>query len=589
MTADLLTVRNLAVTFPGDGRPIQAVAHLSLSLQPGQILGLVGESGSGKSATALALMGLVAPPGQVTGAVIWQPPGRPAVDLLQLSAAAWTGYRGRDLGMVFQEPMSALNPVYACGFQLIEAIQRHHRLTRPAAEQRALQLLEEVQLLATGASQMPDARRLLARYPHQFSGGQVQRWVIAMALAGDPQLLIADEPTTALDVTVQASILALLRQICQQRKMALLLISHDLGVVAGLADRVGVMYQGALVESGPLAQVFGQPQHPYTQGLLHCRPQPQRRWRYLPTLEDYLNTNGHSRPAPVEVSTPAVQARAAALAQAPTLVAVDNLRVAYPVRGLWGQTERYAMALQGISFTIQAGETLGLVGESGCGKSTLARTLVGLVAPTQGQITFQGIDITRSRGRQRQQTRRQMQLVFQDPFSSLNPRLSVGEAIGEPLRVHQPQISARTRRQRVAELLERVGLDPRAAGRYPHEFSGGQRQRICIARALALQPRLVICDEAVSALDVSVQAQILNLLKQLQEDLGLTYLFISHDLGVVRFMSDRIMVMNRGIIEEIGPAELVYHQPQSTYTQQLIAAIPDLNLDNLHPPRPNLN
>lgn len=568
MAAPLLRVEGLTVDFVQGRQSVRAVDQVSFSLERGKTLGIVGESGSGKSVTCMALLQLLLPPGRVTHGCAWfqpQPEGV-ALDLLNCSARQMQQIRGRQISMVFQEPMSSLNPVYTIGFQLGEAIDPQRRLFPQQVQQRAIALLEQVQLLKP--TDTPETqRRFLRRYPHQLSGGQIQRVMLAMALASEPVLLIADEPTTALDVTVQAAILQLLRELRQQYHLSLIFVTHDLNLIADLADQVVVMYRGQIVEAGAVAEVFRTPQHPYTKGLLACRPRLEQRLAILPTVADFMGNT----PPELKVVSPAVQqARLAQLAAQPPLVRVEHLWVHYPVQG----KQKYVTAVRDVSFTIQRGETLGLVGESGCGKTTLGRALLRLVHPSQGQIWFGDCNITHLRPRELRPLRQRMQLIFQDPYSSLDPRMTIGALVAEPLVIHQPKLSKRQRQERVADLLERVGIDPAAQGRYPHEFSGGQRQRICIARALALNPEFIVCDESVSALDVSVQAQVLNLLKELQQQLGLTYLFISHDLNVVKFMSDRLMVMYNGQIVEMGEAEAVYTQPQNDYTRTLIAAIP---------------
>ena len=651
MSDTILDVKHLTVHFEVDNQLIQAVDDITFQVQRGQTLGIVGESGSGKSVTSLAVMGLVPnPPGKVVNGEIWFNGGTgAAVDLGTLSETQLQGYRGGQVSMIFQEPMSSLNPVYTVGFQMVEAIRQHQDISKQAARQQAIARLQEVKLLPTDAAlratvnaEKPrlddeslkaevDRRQqaILDRYPHELSGGQIQRVMIAMAISCNPALLIADEPTTALDVTVQATILDLLRELRDRRGMSLIFITHDLGIIAEIADQVAVMYQGKIVEAGPVWDIFAQPQHPYTKGLLACRPQPNQQRRLLPTVADFMATeinpeikgaavpgaafddqpiddqsidgqplNGQpltnrgpvirervldeadkARFAPV---TPAeLQARAETLAANGPLLAVENLQVGYPVRGVFGQARRHSMAVQDLSFHIQKGETFGLVGESGCGKTTLGRALLRLVPTLGGKIWFEGRDVLGLGGVQLRQLRRDMQIVFQDPYSSLDPRMSIGAAIAEPLHIHGVIKSKRNQQERVAYLLDRVGLPTACINRYPHEFSGGQRQRVCIARALALNPKFIICDESVSALDVSVQAQVLNLLKELQAEFDLTYIFISHDLAVVKFMSDRIMVMNQGRVEEIGPAEQVYRHPQKPYTQQLISAIPVGSLERI--------
>ncbi|MFN4279651.1 ABC transporter ATP-binding protein [Thermosynechococcus sp.] len=568
MSSPLLRVEALTVDFRQADQTLRAVDGISFSLERGQTLGIVGESGSGKSVTCLALLQLLLPPAHISHGQAWfQPePEGEALDLLRCTPRQMQQIRGRQISMVFQEPMSSLNPVYSIGFQLAEAIDPQRRLPRPQVQRRAIALLEQVHLL-NPADPLEEKQRFLRRYPHQLSGGQIQRVMIAMAMAASPPLLIADEPTTALDVTVQAAILQLLRELQQQYHLSLIFVTHDLNLVGELADQVIVMHQGQIVESGPVQQVFCYPQHPYTKGLLACRPRLDRRLAILPTVADFLGAS----PPPLEVISPQQQQeRLAHLAAQPPLVRVEHLWVRYPVAG----RRRFVTAVREVSFTIRKGETLGLVGESGCGKTTLGRTLLRLLEPAQGKIIFGDRDITHLSPRQLRPLRQRMQLIFQDPYSSLNPRMTIGELVAEPLRIHRPHQSRRQHQKRVAYLLERVGIDPQAQHRYPHEFSGGQRQRICIARALALNPEFVVCDEAVSALDVSVQAQVLNLLKELQREFQLTYLFISHDLSVVKFMSDRLMVMYNGEIVEMGEAEAVYQQPQHDYTRTLIAAIP---------------
>jgi peptide/nickel transport system ATP-binding protein len=569
-------------------------------------------------------MGLVPSPGSITqGKILFAgQPGQTAIDLTTLSNRRLEDYRGGEISMIFQEPMSSLNPVYTIGFQLVEALQLHKRLTKKAAEREAIALLQEVRILPTdeamkqqyaaerqrnNAATMPAERELerqiarqktawLDRYPHQLSGGQMQRVMIAMALAGDPALLIADEPTTALDVTVQATILDLLRDLRDRRGMSILFITHDLGIIAEIADSVAVMYQGEIVESGSVWQIFSQPQHPYTKGLLTCRPRLDRRLKHLPTVADFMQVTTDTTgkvliteraidltqvQAAAEVSATEMAQRVEQLQQGTPLLSVQNLQVAFPVRGVFGQTQRYFMAVNDVSFDVYPGETLGLVGESGCGKSTLARAILHLMPPTQGNVWFDGQDITTLSARSLRKLRREMQIIFQNPYSALDARMSVGDAVMEPMQIHAKPAQRSQQRQEAIHLLERVGLSADAMNRYPHEFSGGQRQRVCIARALALNPKFIICDESVSALDVSVQAQVLNLLKALQSEFNLTYIFISHDLSVVKFMSDRLMVMNRGQIEEIGSSEQIYREPRQEYTRKLIAAIPLGNLDRI--------
>lgn len=650
----VLNVNNLRVEFETDERMVAAVDGISFQVGRGQTLGIVGESGSGKSVTALAIMGLLSTATtQVSGEVWFQIPesedynpySQP-VNLLQLSSTQKQTYRGGQISMIFQEPMTSLNPVFTIGFQLTEAIIQHQKISPKQAMWKAASLLQEVKLLPSDDQLMQQAleeqnhqltsrssqelqdkrtrkreviqqvnaqkRAMLDRYPHELSGGQLQRVMIAMAISCNPILLIADEPTTALDVTVQATILELLQELQEYRGMAMIFITHDLGIVAQIADQVAVMFQGKIVESGTIKQIFTSPQNPYTKGLLACRPSLDNPAVRLPTVADFMEVvtleNGEKeiREKPQlevnkiynNISNIALSSKSflSSLPSDNPLLSVKNLRVGFKIPGLLGQTKRLFMAVNDISFEVYPGETLGLVGESGCGKSTLARAILQLIKPLSGQVLFESQDITApyletaifsgfKNYRNQQQfnhkmrwVRRNMQIIFQDPFSSLDPRISIGEAVMEPLVIHQVGNNFNEKRDRVAYLLERVGLNPDLMTRFPHEFSGGQRQRICIARALALNPKFIICDESVSALDVSVQAQVLNLLKELQSEFNLTYIFISHDLSVVKFMSDRIIVMNQGKIEETGTAEEIYRYPKQAYTRQLIASIPSGNI-----------
>jgi peptide/nickel transport system ATP-binding protein len=576
----ILEVKNLCVEFTTRGQTVQAVKGLDFNLQRGKTLGIVGESGSGKSVTALSLLQLIPhPQGKITAGELWfRSPSLGEVDLMQMGQGRHTQdllkVRGNEIAMIFQEPMTSLNPVFTCGFQVMEAIRLHHKVGKAEARDRALALFEEVSL--------PRPNQLLDAYPHQISGGQKQRVMIAMAIACNPQILIADEPTTALDVTVQKTILELLAQLQAKHGMGILFITHDLGVVAEVADEVLVMYKGEAVEHGPVQNFFTNPEHPYTQGLLACRPPLDARPLRLPTVAEYLSarvdgSNGQEAPAATLPATAEPFAlRQERLAKQPPILEAQNLCTYFPVKsGVFGRIQGWVKAVDDVSLKVLPGETVGLVGESGCGKTTLGRTLLRLVDPTHGTIRFQGQDITQLSQAQLRPLRRHIQIIFQDPYGSLNPRMTVGAAILEPLTVHKlGGANNAQRRERVVALLERVGLPADAYHRYPHEFSGGQRQRVCIARTLAIEPRFVVLDESVSALDVSVQAQVLNLLNELREEFGLTYVFISHDLSVVKYMADRLLVMEKGRVVEEGYSEDVYANPQHSYTQALLEAIP---------------
>ncbi|MEM8806178.1 MAG: ABC transporter ATP-binding protein [Cyanobacteria bacterium P01_G01_bin.38] len=584
MPSPILDVRNLSVAFPTKAGAVEAVKSVSFSLAPGETLGLVGESGSGKSVTSLAVIGLLER-AEVSGEVWFRSaPDADPVDLLKLSREERRRYRGRLISMIFQEPLTSLNPVYTCGDQVTEALRLHQDLSGKSVKDKAIELFEEVKL--------PEPGHMLGRYPHQLSGGQQQRVMIAIALAGNPAILIADEPTTALDVTIQATILDLLRDLQASRGTATIFITHDMGVVSEIADRVAVMYKGDLVEIAPVYDLFADPQHPYTQGLLNCRPRPHKQLRRLPTVSDFMeerdgaivarvSTTAQKAELLAEVSLQEVNHHRQTLLQQTPLLRVQNLTKAFPVRRGFFAQQTELRAVDEVSFDVYPGETLGLVGESGCGKSTLSRCLLQLIEPTAGTVHFDGQSVLDLNPAAMRRLRREMQIVFQNPYGSLDARQTIGSAIMEPMRIHHLSGSEAEQQARAVSLLERVGLDASALRRMPHEFSGGQRQRICIARTLACEPKFIICDESVSALDVSVQAQVLNLLKDLQKEFELTYIFISHDLSVVKFVSDRIMVMNKGKIEEIGPAETIYNSPQQPYTQQLIAAIPDANLDTI--------
>ena len=550
----VLQVEHLRVEFVHDGEVNVAVKDVSFEVCRGRTLGIVGESGSGKSVSSLAVMGLLPKPPacRVTGSIrLFADGQQEAVEHIEL---------GRHVSMIFQEPMTSLNPVHKCGEQVMEMLLAHEKVDKAEARRRVIELFEEVML--------PRPEKIFDSYPHEISGGQKQRVMIAMALVCHPDLLIADEPTTALDVTVQKTILELLRTLQNKYQIGIIFITHDLGVIAQIADDVAVMYKGEIVEQGTAEQVLYHPQHPYTRGLLACRPPLDSRPHRLPTVQDFLEGN-----VPQEVQTPAAKREISAT----PLLRVRDLEVTYALKkNLFGKVMQELKAVDGLSFDVFRGETVGLVGESGCGKSTLGRAILQLIERSAGTVEYDGVSLDKLSFSERKALRRKMQIVFQDPYSSLNPRITVGEAILEPLRSHHLLDSDSQRRERVRELMHQVGLSEEWFNRYPHEFSGGQRQRVCIARALVLQPELVICDESVSALDVSVQAQVLNLLNDLKEHYGYTYIFITHDLSVVKFFSDRIMVMEKGRIVEEGPSDQLFANPQHPYTQRLLAAIPRL-------------
>ena len=583
----VLSVEELTIRFHTHERALTAVDTISFSLRRGETLGIVGESGSGKSVTSLALMRLInQPPGKVQQkAITYTPAEGPAVDLSRISDKGIRQYRGNDIAMIFQEPMTSLNPVYTCGDQVIEAIRQHNPVSKREAREQALQLFRDVQL--------PRPEQMLRSYPHQLSGGQKQRVMIAMAISCNPAVLIADEPTTALDVTVQKVILDLLHKLQRLYGMSIIFITHDLGVIAEVADRVLVMYQGQLVEENSIYQLFSAPQHPYTKGLLACRPPLDQRLQQLPTMEAFMRMDEQGQAQSLDksvgmalqemtISAEERRKHLKRLYNRKPLLRVEDLRAYFPIRkGVFGRIVDYVRAVDEVSFDVYPGEVMGLVGESGCGKTTLGRVLLRLLDATGGSVQYRQESLLKLNQEAMRQLRKSMQIIFQDPYSSLNPRMTVGNAILEPMQVHRLYRHNRERREKVIELLERVNLSPQSFNCYPHEFSGGQRQRICIARALAVDPEFIICDESVSALDVSVQAQVLNLLTELKQEYGFTYIFISHDLSVVKYMADRIMVMKDGAIEEIGEADEVYHHPQSPYTQKLIEAIPKGRLSDI--------
>jgi peptide/nickel transport system ATP-binding protein len=578
----LLQIENLSIDFISEKsrqrrRPeiTHAVKNISFTVNRGEITALVGESGSGKTVTALSILKLLASPPAAysSGEILFSEDGNNTEDLLTKNRNALRHIRGNKIAMIFQEPMSSLNPVFTCGHQIMEAILSHKKISREDAVQQTIEWLSRARL--------PQPKNIFFRYPHQLSGGQKQRVMIAMAMCCQPSLLICDEPTTALDVTVQKAILQTIRRIQKEQNMGVIFITHDLGVVAEIADKTAVMYKGEIVEQNSAREIFRHPKHPYTKALLACRPVNHQRGKRLPVVSDFLqaesqnvNTKSQKIPDTGNLLLTGNQQQVTSN-QKTTLLYVKDLSVWFPSRkNIFGKALEFVKAVDNVSFEVYKGETLGLVGESGCGKTTLGRALLRLIEPTKGKIIYAGNDLTAKKGDKLNSLRKEIQIVFQDPYSSLNPRMTIGSAIAEPMKVHGLFTGPKERKRTVIELLQKVDLKPEHFNRYPHEFSGGQRQRIVIARALSLDPSFVVCDESVSALDVSVQAQILNLLNDLKKEFGFTVIFISHDLSVVRYISDRIMVMNKGKIEETGNADDIYFNPQKEYTKKLIASIP---------------
>ncbi len=587
----LLDIKNLSVDFLSESGNIHALKNIFISVSRGEVVALVGESGSGKSVTSLSILQLLpSPPATYpAGEILFSEDGKNLTDLLKKNRYEMQHIRGNKIAMIFQEPMTSLNPVLTCGEQVMEAILIHKKvmsadrqdtagkaISKELAKQQTINWFEKVKLPA------PEA--IFNRYPHQLSGGQKQRVMIAMAMCCEPSLLLCDEPTTALDVTVQKTILQLIKELQQQSNMGVIFITHDLGVVAEIADRAVVMYKGEIVEQNTVKNIFTSPQHPYTKALLACRPVNHERGKRLPVVSDFLDEikpegkdqkSEDSKPiiSNQEFKTPPLTSDVRS--QTSVLLKAENLSVWFPTKKtLFGKAISFTKAVDKVSFEVYEGETLGLVGESGCGKTTLGRTLLRLIEPTSGKIIYKGVDLTAKKRNELLSLRKDLQIVFQDPYSSLNPRITIGSAIAEPMKVHGIASTDKQRKDKVTELLEKVNLQPEHYNRYPHEFSGGQRQRIVIARALALSPSFIICDEPVSALDVSVQAQVLNLLNDLKKEFGFTVIFISHDLSVVRFISDRILVMNKGQLVESGDADDIYFNPQSAYTKKLIHSIP---------------
>ncbi|MBL7767095.1 MAG: ABC transporter ATP-binding protein [Chitinophagaceae bacterium] len=559
----ILDIQDLSILFDTEDRQTIAIQDISLTLMPGETLALVGESGSGKSVTALSILQLLpSPPARIQkGHIFFHPKNGEIIDLVKADQKAINEIRGHEIGIIFQEPMTSLNPLMKCGQQVAEVLMLHLGLSQDQAMQKTLQLFKEVKL--------PYPEAMLLRYPHELSGGQKQRVMIAMAICCEPRLLIADEPTTALDVTVQKTILELLKELQQRYGMAILFITHDLKLVRHFADQVVVMYQSRMIESNACEKLFTAPQEKYTQGLIECRPNPNEKVKFLNTVSDILEGKDLNR-SQNQLSADQVQARMNHLLQAPDILRLQDLQVWYPThKNFFGKPTAWYKAVNGVNLQINQGETLGLVGESGCGKTTIGKAIVRLTPITHGSIHYKGRDILSLSKSELTDYRREVQIIFQDPYSSLNPRIPVGKAIQEPMEVFGIE-AASARKEKAISLLRKVDLLPEHYDRYPHEFSGGQRQRICIARALAMQPSFIICDESVSALDVSVQAQVLNLLVSLREEFSLSYLFISHDLAVVRHISDHVAVMQKGLIVEYGNADQIYGEPKQDYTRQLI-------------------
>ncbi len=568
MEKELLHINNLTVEFKNENGFHKAVDDISFAVGKGEILGIVGESGSGKSVTSLAIMKLLAnPPAKISSGEILFNAADINVEILNLSEKEMRKIRGNKIGMIFQEPMTSLNPVMKCGKQVMEVIRLHQKVSKAEAKTKTIHLFNEVML--------PQPETVFEKYPHELSGGQKQRVMIAMAISCNPLLLIADEPTTALDVTVQKTILELLKNLQRKHNMSVIFITHDLGVVAEIADKIAVMYKGKIVEMGNAKEIIRSPQHPYTMGLMACRPNMETRLEKLPTVGDFMqNADSFDYKS---ISTEERFKNHNIIYHQTPILSIKELNVDFVTkRNIFGRITASFKAVKNISFDVYEGETLGLVGESGCGKTTLGRSILQLIEASSGKIVYKGKTLTELSSQEMRKLRQKLQIIFQDPYSSLNPRITIGNAIMEPLKVHNLYQSDKQRKNRAIELLERVDMNESQFNRYPHEFSGGQRQRICIARTLALNPELIICDESVSALDVSVQVQVLNLLNELKKDFKFTYIFISHDLSVVKFMSDRMIVMQKGEIVEMGESDAIYRNPASDYTRKLISSIPGI-------------
>jgi peptide/nickel transport system ATP-binding protein len=554
----MLSINNVSISFKSEEQYNTVVKGVSFNLNNKQILGIVGESGSGKSVTSLAILGLLSKNAKVEGKIIFDD-----FDVTKIKEKEFRKIRGNQISMIFQEPMSSLNPSLTCGYQVEEILLQHKKISKKEAKILVIELFNKVKL--------PRAEVIYSQYPHQLSGGQKQRVMIAIAIACKPQILIADEPTTALDVTVQKEIIELLKELQQETEMSIIFISHDLALVSEIADTVLVMYKGEIVEQGLVEQVFKSPKHDYTRALINSKPNLNERLKKLPTVKNFIEKTVQNE---VYTSNERVAFHDKIYAKKPLLEVKELATYFNTNNSFFFNKNNIVKAVDEVSFQLFEGETLGLVGESGCGKTTLGRTILQLEKASKGTILYNQNDVTNLSKKELKNFRKEFQIIFQDPFSSLNPRIPVGQAIMEPMKVHGIFNFAEERKKYVFEILERVGLEEEHFYRYPHEFSGGQRQRIGIARTIALRPKLIICDESVSALDVSVQAQVLNLLNELKEDFGFTYIFISHDLAVVKYMADQLVVMNKGKIEEIGDADAIYNAPKTSYTQKLIDAIP---------------
>ncbi|MFN8438376.1 MAG: ABC transporter ATP-binding protein [Cytophagales bacterium] len=588
----ILKVSNLKTYFYTDEGVVKSVDDIGFELKRGETLGIVGESGSGKSITSLSIMRLIGKPGKITdGEIIFESKNKGIVDLTKISEKEMLEIRGNDIAMIFQEPMTSLNPVFTCGNQVAEAIMLHQKVTAAEAKTQTIELFKKVLL--------PRPEIIFDSYPHQLSGGQKQRVMIAMALSCNPKVLIADEPTTALDVTVQATVLELLSKLRDEYGMSIIFITHDLGVIAEFADRVMVMYRGKQMETGRVVDIFDDAKHPYTKGLLACRPRLDIKLKRLPVVSDFMDTDEDGKITVSEkqqqrtvsagslimqnyITEDEINERNTKLQSQKPILQIKNLKTYFPIKkGLFSKTVDYVKAIDDVSFDVYPGEIVGLVGESGCGKTTLGRSILRLVEPTSGEIIFDNQNILDLKKNEMRNLRKDMQIIFQDPYSSLNPKITVGESILEPMRIHGIFDSEFARKKYAIELLETVNLRRAHFNRYPAEFSGGQRQRICIARALALKPKFIICDESVSALDVSVQAQVLNLINDIKDEFNFTTIFISHDLSVVKFIADRVIVMQKGVIVEQGFSDELYKNPKEEYTKKLITAIPKATMDNI--------